>query len=352
MNGVAVAILGGSGYGGGELLRLLHGATSPDQLQVASRSHAGRWLHDVHPHLRGIVPGRFQAEIDWSRLAEHPRPVLFAALPHGEFAKLYPGLRATWSPLGLDERLLVIDLSGDFRLADAEEYARAYGHPHPCPEHLSDFVYGLAEWNAARITGARRIANPGCFATALALGLLPLGRLERPPEFVAIAAATGSSGSGASASDTTHHPTRAHDLRAYKVLGHQHEWEVRRCLAQHGVDLEFGFVPHSAPLVRGIYATLQFRAPGLERGRLEQVFRRAYPEGGFVRLVEGAPRLLAVVGSNYVDLGLAAAAGCGAVLVALDNLVKGMAGQALQNMNLALGRPADQGLRQSALYPA
>lgn len=352
MKTLDVVILGASGYGGGELLRLL--ATHPRLKSVvgASRQHVGKDIGAVHPHLRGVVGGSFVEQPDWHVLAQSECPVVFAAMPHGEFARRLPELEEQWQAVGLSERLTVIDLSGDFRLADAAGFSESYGGEHPCPERLPEFVYGLAEWRREGLRGARRIANPGCFATAIQLGLLPLPQLARPPEWVAVSAITGSSGSGASASDTTHHPTRANDFRAYKMLGHQHEGEIRRSLRELGAQLEFAFVPQSAPLVRGIFASLSFPAPGLEKAALRTVFDAAYGESRFIRLVDGTPRVAAVNGSNFADIGIEVRKGSACVLVAIDNLVKGMAGQALQNLNIAKGWAEDEGLLQAALFPA
>ncbi len=352
MKTLDVVILGASGYGGGELMRLL--ATHPRLKSVvgASRQHVGKDFGAVHPHLRGLVRGLFVEQPDWQLLAQSDCPVVFAAMPHGEFARRLPELEAQWEHAGLSQRLTVIDLSGDFRLADAAGFSESYGGEHPCPQYLPAFVYGLAEWRRERLRGARRIANPGCFATAIQLGLLPLSALARPPEWVAVSAITGSSGSGASASDTTHHPTRANDFRAYKMLAHQHEGEIRRTLREHGAKLEFAFVPQSAPLVRGIFATLSFAAPGLEKAALRAVFDAAYADARFVRLLDGTPRVAAVNGSNFVDIGIEARKGSACVLVAIDNLVKGMAGQAIQNLNLAMGWDEGEGISQAALFPA
>lgn len=347
-----VVILGASGYGGGELLRLLAGHPRLRGVIGASRQHVGKEIGSVHPNLRGVVRGCFVEAPDWNRLADSDCPVLFAAMPHGEFARQLPRLEQEWHAAGLTERLTVIDLSGDFRLADGAGFTQSYGGKHPCVDRLGSFVYGLSEWRRTQLAGARRIANPGCFATALQLALLPLADLgDARPSWVAVSAITGSSGSGASASDTTHHPTRANDFRAYKMLAHQHEGEVRRTLAEEGVTIEFAFVPHSAPLVRGIFATLTFPAPGLSRNTLRDAYAARYDAARFVRLVDGTPRVAAVVGSNFADIAVEAKAGSACVMIAIDNLVKGMAGQAVQNLNIARGWSEDLGLAIAGAFP-
>lgn len=352
MTTIFPVVLGASGYGGGELYRWLLQHPDVADIQGVAHSQAGVAIAQVHPQLRGLVDGAFLAEPDWAMLAQAERPVLFAALPHGEFARRYADYQAQWAGLGLADRLTVIDLSGDFRLRDPAEFERAYRIPHPCPQYLDDFVYGLADWWPQRMAGARRIANPGCFATAISLGMFWLAGLEPElrPSLLAVSAITGSSGSGAKASDTTHHPSRAQDFRAYKPLAHQHRFEVSDAVAAVW-KVDWSLVTHSAPIVRGIYATLQFAAPDLDGADMDEAFDAVYGGLRFVRRVTGPPRLAAVNGSNFADLGYALADGHGAVMVALDNLGKGMASQAVQNMNLALGLPADRGLRAAALIP-
>ncbi len=348
-----VVILGASGYGGGELMRLLSMHPHLRSLVGSSRQHVGKDFGTVHPHLRGVVRGSFVDTPDWSALASSDCPVVFAAMPHGEFARRLPDLDQAWQAAGLSQRLTLIDLSGDFRLDSNAAFAESYGGAHPCPEFLAQFVYGLSEWRRAALHGARRIANPGCFATALQLGLLPLASLGAlAPNWVAISAVTGSSGSGATASDTTHHPTRANDFRAYKMLSHQHEGEVRRTLRAQGSTLDFAFVPQSAPLVRGIFATLSFPAQGLTKTELTAAFNGAYVDAHFVRLLEGTPRVAAVNGSNFADISVEVRGGSACVLVAIDNLVKGMAGQAIQNLNLSLGWAEQTGLNFAGGFPS
>jgi N-acetyl-gamma-glutamyl-phosphate reductase len=331
MTSIDVLILGASGYGGGELLRWLSTHPAMKTLRGTARSHAGKPFHTQHPNLRGLVEGRFEATAGWEALATSSAPVLFSALPHGELGKLWPEIEAAGKAHGLLQRLIVIDLSADFRLDPA-------------------WVYGLVDWRPERMRGATRIANPGCFATTLQLALLPLA--EWKPAFVAVTAATGSSGSGAAPSETTHHPTRANDFRAYKMLGHQHEAEVLRTLAAAGWEAPLSFVPQSAPMVRGIFATAQFPLPaGIDTAALKAHYDAFYKDRFFVRIVDGSPRVAATTGSAFADIGVAARHGHGAVMVALDNLGKGMAAQAVQNLNLALGLPEWTGLRMSGGWP-
>ncbi len=346
-----IAILGASGYGGGELLRWLSTHPKVNSLRGTARTLAGEPFWKAHPNLRAVVEGSFEEDIDWKAFAASEQPVVFAALSHGALAEKLPELEAAWSAAGIADRLLLIDLSGDFRLQDPAVFAKAYKKAHPCPELLPSFVYGLPEWNRDKLPGARRIANPGCFATALQLGVLPLHGLKLG--FIAASGATGSSGSGASPSEGTHHPLRAQDFRAYKVLGHQHLPEVHMAMEARGVEATFAFVPQSAPMVRGIFASLLFPLPEhLDAKALHARAEETFQGCPFVRLVEDSPKVTAVAGSNFADIAVAAKGGSGVVLVAIDNLCKGMASQAVQNMNLALGLQETEGLKVAGRYPA
>ena len=352
MNKSPVLILGGSGYGGGELLRLLSAHPAMGALRAVSRKYAGEPFWKAHPNLRGVVQGNFDGEPDWSALMQAERPVVFSAMPHFELAQQLLVLEAAWTKHGLGDRLTLVDLSGDFRLDDAKAFEQAYGKPHPYPAGLGRFVYGLPEWDKRKLAGTRRIASPGCFATAVQLALLPFAGLK-DLGFIAVNAATGSSGSGASLGAGAHHPTRAQDFRAYKVLAHQHQAEITRLLDATGTSgYALGFVPHSAPMVRGIYATVQFRAAEMDAAAVTKRIESAYTAAPFVRLLESeAPRIGAVTGSNFCDIGWQVKDGTVAVMAALDNLVKGMAGQAIQNLNLAQGLDETTGLMYPGTYP-
>ena len=352
MSTLPVYILGGSGYGGGELLRLLSQHPQVGSIRAVSRKQAGEAFWKTHPNLRGVVTGKFDGEPDWSALTGAEQPVVFSAMPHFELVQQLPALEAAWKSTGLAERLTLIDLSGDFRLDDAAAFEGAYGKPHPYPQGLGTFTYGLPEWRRQKLTGARRIASPGCFATAIQLALLPFAGMK-DLGFVAVSAATGSSGSGTSPGEGTHHPTRARDFRAYKVLSHQHEAEITRLLeVEKTSGYSLSFVPHSAPMVRGIHATVQFQARGLDAQAVTSRMEATFKEAPFVRLLGSEPpRVGAVAGSNFCDIGWQVRGGSVAVMTALDNLVKGMAGQAIQNMNLALGFAETDGLLHAGTYP-
>lgn len=346
-----IAILGASGYGGGELLRWLSTHPATGTLRGTSRAHAGQPFSQVHPNLLGILEGHFEEDLPWADFQQGPGLVVFSALPHGELARRLPDLEQAWAEAGLRDQVLLLDLSGDFRLKDPAVFAQAYDRIHPSPELLDRFVYGLPEWNREALTSARRIACAGCFATALQLALLPLRGLDLG--WMAATGATGSSGSGASPSEGAHHPLRAGDFRAYKPLAHQHLPEVRAAMAALGIGGSLAFVPQSAPMVRGIFVTLQFALPpGMTQASLQAQAEAAFQDAPLVRLVAQSPRVAAVAGSAFCDLSVAARDGHGAILTAIDNLGKGMAAQAVQCMNLALGLPEALGLKVPGRYPA
>ena len=348
---VHAVILGAAGYGGGELLRLLLGHPNVVSLLAVSKSHVGQPVWKAHPNLRGFLEDSFSADADWASFSEDGDIVVFSAQPHFELAGQLSGLESEWNTAGIADRVTLIDLSGDFRLSEPAVFQAAYGKPHPCADRLGTFVYGLPEWKASELRGATRIANPGCFATAVQLALLPLQGLDLG--FVAVSGVTGSSGSGALPSETAHHPTRAHDFRAYKALEHQHQAEMEGLTRGLDITAQVSFVAHSAPLVRGIFATVQFRLPDdVDETALRQRFQSSFQDAPFVRQVEGSPRIASVVGTNFCEIGIAVKGRSAVVLVALDNLVKGMAGQAVQNLNLSLGLSEKAGLWTASVFPS
>jgi [amino group carrier protein]-6-phospho-L-2-aminoadipate/5-phospho-L-glutamate reductase len=348
---IDAVILGASGYGGGELLYWLSRHPDVHTVRGTSRKLNGKSFSTAHPHLRSIVGGSFESEIDWQDLARSEQPVVFSALPHGELASQLSGLEAAWLNVGISGRLVLVDLSADFRVPSPRAFQQLNGFEHPCPELLSRFVYGLPEWNGTAIREAKRIASPGCFATALQLALLPLRGSQI--DFLAASAVTGSSGSGASPTFGTHHPSRANDFRAYKILTHHHIVEVEMAMAACNIKGKLGFVPHSGPFVRGIFATLQFQnADGLHLSALNHRVATAFDHCPFIRIVEGSPRVAAVAGSNFADVGVAGNENTSVIMIAIDNLGKGMAGQAVQAMNVSLGLLETTALWQPARVPS
>jgi N-acetyl-gamma-glutamyl-phosphate reductase len=270
--------------------------------------------------------------------------VVFLCLEHGESARVAGDVLDAGPGL-------VVDLAADFRTADLRLYERYYG-AHSAPELVPRFVYGLADVLGQQLRGATAIAAPGCFATAAALALYPLAGLElaAPPSLFAV---TGSSGAGVQPKPTTHHPMRAHNLFAYSVLGHRHEAEVLlRWREWTGrPDATARLMTHAGPFVRGIYLTLHAWLRG--SGSIAERFRLTYAGRPFVRILEQAPQLTHAVGTNYGLIHPAELADRSEVqvMVAIDNLIKGAGGQAIQAMNLALGLPETDGLLGGGMYP-
>ncbi|HEX4462666.1 MAG TPA: N-acetyl-gamma-glutamyl-phosphate reductase [Polyangia bacterium] len=347
------AIIGGSGYGGNELIRrlLLHPHVSLER--VASVDFVGEPLANAHPNLEGSSELKFE-ELAPDEAAKGMDIVLLG-LPHKVSAHKVPDIMKTGAR--------IVDLSGDFRLRDAAAYQKYYGQAHPSA-HLLDgtFVYGLPELNRERIKTAKYVASPGCFATTIELGLLPLakaGLLEGGVEVVGI---TGSSGAGVVPTATTHHPTRAVNLRTYKPLEHQHIPEITETLASAGArELLLRFVPISAPLPRGIFATCFAHVDGkATKDAIASAFAETYRGEPFVRVPKKRlPEVAAVSGSNFVEVGFAVSdtpdpvtgkrlVSCFSVL---DNLIKGGAGQAIQSMNIMLGLDEKLTLEDPGSWP-
>jgi [amino group carrier protein]-6-phospho-L-2-aminoadipate/5-phospho-L-glutamate reductase len=343
------AIYGGSGFAGAELVRRLLIHPDVELVRVCSIDHVGEPLSAAHPHLEGVTDLVF-VELP-PREAALDVDVVLLGLPHTASIGVVEAL--------LDGHVKVIDMSGAFRLRSSSAYARYYGGPHPRPDLLERFVYGLPESNRAAIAKSRFVASPGCFATTVELGLLPLARagmLRGPVDVVGI---TGSSGAGVTPSATTHHPTRAQNLRTYKPLSHQHVPEIEETLRAAGAsDVSVNFVPVSAPLSRGIFATSFARVPDrYDASAVARAFSTAYESEPFVRVPrKRLPEVVAVSGSNYAEVGaVAGEAEDGTRLVTVfsvtDNLVKGGAGQAIQNMNLMLGVDERVSLEDVGGYP-
>jgi len=350
MKKLNVAVLGATGYGGGEVLRLLHRDANFEVVFATSRTKAGTPVSAVHRNLEGLSPLKFSdPSVD-----EIVGGVDFVigALPHGASAE-------TLAPL-VDRGCRVIDLSGDFRLRDKDEYAQWYLHTHVRPDLLAKAVYGCTELNAGKIRNAQLVASPGCFATAINLSLLPAaakGLLKGTPVVVAL---TGSSGSGAEAKEGTHHPTRAETLRPYKVLNHQHTPEILQTVRDAGGSIDgISFVPVSAPIVRGIFATVAVDLSGpLDTKGAIVLYQSYYEATGrpFVRvLTTREPECATVARTNFVELRPRVGKdGRLYVITAIDNLVKGAAGQAVESLYLMAGLDAqlpNSGLLCPGMWP-
>jgi N-acetyl-gamma-glutamyl-phosphate reductase len=262
---------------------------------------------------------------------------VFLALPHGQAMDVVPRLPGD---------LKAIDLSGDFRLRDQSVFEKHYKQSHTAMGSQAEFVYGLTETNREAIMQARLIANPGCFATATLLGLAPLVANGSITGRVVVDAKTGSSGSGAKAAANTHHPQRMNSFYAYKPFTHQHVPEIEQELEQVGDwTSELVFMTHSLPVARGIFASIYAEAKNeITAAKLRELFADYYRESFFVRLVDGSPDINWVKTTNFCDIGFAVRGKQIVIFSAIDNLVKGAAGQAVQNMNLMFGLDEKSGL--------
>ncbi|GCE27404.1 N-acetyl-gamma-glutamyl-phosphate reductase [Dictyobacter alpinus] len=353
MSRVRVSIVGGSGYTGGELIRLLLFHPMVEISQVASGSQAGHFVHSAHPNLRKISTLRFCHPDDLTAC-----DVLFLCLPHGVSSGEIERYR------GLAPR--VIDLSGDFRLRSPELYQRWYGHQHPASDLLPKAVYGLPELHRGELTEATLVSGTGCMATTSILGLAPLYRAGVVNQALplVVEAKVGSSAAGAKAGPSSHHPDRSGAVRSFEPTGHRHSAELIQELGQldGGADLKqiVAFSATAVELVRGILVTAHvFLNEDLEEKAIWRIFREAYQREPFMRLVKERngvyrypePKILA--GSNYCDVGFEVDVEQRRVVVmaALDNLMKGAAGNGVQALNCMLGWDETLGLTFPGLHP-
>ncbi len=342
---IRVGIVGGTGYTGAELLRLLSRHPRVSLAAITSRGEAGLAVADLFPHLRGRVDLAF-TEPDLGRLGECD--LVFFATPNGTAMKMAPELLARGVKL--------IDLAADFRLKDPRVWEQWYDMPHACPDLLKEAVYGLPEMHREAIRGARLIANPGCYPTAVTLGFLPL--VERgliDLDWLVADVKSGVSGAGRKASVGMLMAEVGESFKAYGVGGHRHQPEIVQTLASiSGGDPRLTFVPHLLPMIRGIEATLYARLgdPGYD---LQDLFLTRYLGEPFVDVMPAGacPDTRSVRGSNNCRIAVMEPQGRGIAVVqsVIDNLVKGAAGQAIQNMNLMFAFEETQALEDLALLP-
>jgi LysW-gamma-L-alpha-aminoadipyl-6-phosphate/LysW-L-glutamyl-5-phosphate reductase len=338
----SVSIVGGSGYTGGELLRILLFHPHCTVQQVTSERFAGKFVHNAHPNLRKTSQLKFCAVAELE-----PCDLLFLCLPHGQSMGRIDEFRAI-APK-------IIDLSADFRLKNSSLYATYYGREHARTDLLDGFVYGLPELHRDAIKQADLVACPGCNATATILALSPLHRRALIESAVVEVKASSSEG-GNAASDASHHPERSGAVRSYKPTGHRHVAEMKQELP----EIPIHFSATSIEMVRGILATSHvFLNSGVAEKDIWKIYREAYAEERFIRIVKERtgihrypePKLLA--GTNYCDIGFERDAGSNRLVVisAIDNLMKGAAGQAVQCLNLMLGVSESTGLEFPGLHP-
>jgi N-acetyl-gamma-glutamyl-phosphate reductase len=345
---VKVAVIGGAGYVGGELLRLLLQHPDVHEVTATSRSQAGKPVSDVHPQLTLLTDARFSGATPAEAAAG--MDVAFLALEHGESSRVMAAVIDAGPGL-------VVDLAADFRIRDGRLHERYYG-AHTAAALVHRFEYGLADVRGTALRGAKAIAAPGCFATAAQLALYAIADLPLAAAPV-VFGVTGSSGAGQAPRATTHHPTRANNMFAYGVMGHRHEGEVlEQWRAWRGdADASARLMTHSGPWVRGIHATLHAftdpdssawgRAPRPAGGfDVGSHVRARFADRPFVRVLDAPPHLTHVVGTNLAMLHAAVSEDGREVQVmcVIDNLIKGAGGQAIQAMNLALGLDERAGL--------
>ncbi len=340
---VTAAVVGASGYAGVELFRLLVGHPEVKLVGAYAIRNVGKLVSEIHPNLRGLVDIKI-TEPDYVKIGRIAK-VVFVATPHGIAMKFVPKL--------LEGGAKVVDLSADYRFEDVGTFEQYY------VKHESSQlkgVYGLPELYRARIKSAKLVANPGCFPTAAILSVAPLIKQRLIDlDHIVIDAKTGTSGAGVAPSEVTHHPAIGANIRAYSATTHRHTPEINQELSKlAGQKVEAHFTPHLIPIVRGILSTTHvFLHKPTSAKALLGLYRKFYAGEPFVRVLEELPQVNFVVGSNYCDIGfeLDAKSNRLVAVAAIDNLIKGASGQAIQNMNLMFGFDEIKGLEAPALRP-
>jgi N-acetyl-gamma-glutamyl-phosphate reductase len=340
---IDVGIVGGSGYTGGELLRLLANHPEVSVVAVTSRKLAGKPVFSVHPHLKSICSLKFEALT--AKEAAGRCDIVFTAVPHGT--------AMDWVPELLDAGTKVIDLSSDYRLP-TDVFEKTYATKHRAPREA---VFGLTELHP-EVAKARLVGNPGCYPTGATLAVAPLakaGLVER----VVYDSKSGISGAGVEPTETTHYPNMSQNVIPYKLTTHRHVPEIKQELSRLSPGIRVNFTPHVIPSVRGILTTAHvFAREGKEealqdRNEVAEIYREFYKDAPFVRMADGIPRLSSVRGSNFCDIAFEPEKGSDRLVVisAIDNLVKGASGQAIQNMNLMAGFDEKTGLWFAGMAP-
>jgi N-acetyl-gamma-glutamyl-phosphate reductase len=335
-----VGIINVTGYTGAELARLLHQHPEVELTSVTGRSAAGKKLGDVFPHLAGLG-----LTID-AKLGEVE--FAFSAMPHKESAKEVIPL--------LGKGVKVVDISADFRLKEAKEYKPWYGFTHPAPKLLADAVYGLPELYRAKISSAKLIANPGCYPTGAILALAPALKAKIIEPDIIIDSKSGLSGAGRTLHLRTHFTEANEDTSAYALEGHRHLPEITQelSLLSGEKQLSVSFIPHLVPMTRGILTSCYAKlAAGKKEKQIKELYLDFYKDEPFVRVVDSPPHTKHTLGNNFCLIYPTTDQQTGRFIVisAIDNLVKGGSGQAVQNMNLMLGLPETTGLEAAAVYP-
>lgn len=348
-----VGVVGASGYVGGELLRLLVAHPSAEIAMVTSRTRVGEFVHSAHPSLRGFTGDTKFSELDFDRMTD-ACDVVFTAVPHGSAVDIVKKL--------YDRGVRVIDLSADYRLHNPADYDTWYGWTHTQPDYLSKSVYGVPELHREKIRDAKLVACPGCMAVTSILALVPL--IEESlidPKHIIVDSKIGSSGAGAGGVSGTQHAMRAGVIRPYKPVMHRHTGEIEQELSEAaGAKIGVSMSPHAVDVVRGILCTSHtFLEKDITDKEIWKIYRAKYGSEKFVRIIRDKKGLYKfpdpkfVVGSNFCDIGFEIDPKNNrlVVLSASDNLMKGAAGSAIQNMNLMFGRDETEGLYYTPLTP-
>ena len=343
---VRVSIIGASGYGGGELARLLAGHPEVDLVHLTADSKAGEAMATLYPNLRSFTD-RTTAVLDVEQVAGDS-DIVFIALPNGRAMELAPAIA---------RRARIVDLGADFRFKDPAVYEQWYKTAHASPELLEDAAYGLTEVHRAEIRRAKIAGNPGCYPTAALLAILPLLQSGKAgTRGIVLDAKSGVSGAGRAATMGTHFSEVNENVKPYNVGGHRHIPEIEQELStQLGSPVHVTFTPHLVPMTRGILVTAYLPlTAALSTDEATEILQEAYAGEPFVRVLDGElPQTKATTGSNFCDIAARVdrRTGTAVVMAALDNLVKGASGQAIQNMNVMCGFPETLGLRAPGLYP-
>jgi N-acetyl-gamma-glutamyl-phosphate reductase len=345
---VSVGILGASGYTGADAVRLLARHPNVEITALTANTHAGKAMDEVFPHFFMLDLPKLKEweKVDWSRL-----DAVYCGLPHGTTQEIIAAV------LAANPAIKILDMSADFRLRDMSVYAQWYGHEHRAPKLQGEAVYGLTEFYREKITAARLVACPGCYPTAALLAMVPLARAKLiDVDDIVIDAKSGVTGAGRGLKQSTLFSEAGEGLSAYSISTHRHSPEIEQEIGvAAGANVTVNFTPHLIPMSRGEYCTCYVKLKGVSADDLRAALADAYKDEPFVHVAKKGviPQTQNVRGSNYVQIGVFAdrIKNRAIVISTLDNLVKGSAGQAIQNMNLMFGFPETTGLEQIALFP-
>ncbi|MCX7798192.1 MAG: N-acetyl-gamma-glutamyl-phosphate reductase [Melioribacter sp.] len=335
---IKLGIIGAAGYSGGELIRLLLNHPEAEIKKLFGKTTVGLKIEDIHPYLRSLISLNIEA---FSEDSISELDLIFVALPSGESQEFIKTI--------YKNDIKIIDIGGDFRIKNASEYKKYYKHEHTAIELLNKAVYGLTEWNEEEITKAEIIANPGCYPTSILLALIPLVKDNLIDEsFISIVSYSGTSGAGKSTAQNMIFSEVNENVRAYKVGNHQHIPEIKYYLEKFGErEINFSFVPHLLPATRGIYTTINAKLKNnINEETIKQVYSKYYDSKPFIRILDNnIPEIKDVTYTNFCDIGFKIFENnIITIFSTIDNLIKGAAGQAIQNMNIIFGLPQETGI--------